>query len=162
MKVGGVVDWLLSGACVLFTIGMFSTGLSDLRHMQMTRRVDSVQFLPSLTTDINNLGWLSYGTLKGDGTLMLVNAMGAVLQTLDILVYLHYCPQKVVQTKSTKRLFFSLTIVTLFTSASWSLNGFQLQDPYIIVPNLPEILTSFWLFWKYPQEQDRNYQLLQT
>ncbi|XP_070253691.1 sugar transporter SWEET1 isoform X3 [Myotis yumanensis] len=202
------------------------SGVSDLRHMWMTRRVDSVQFLPFLTTDVNNLSWLGYGTLKGDGTLIVVNAVGAVLQTLYILVYLHYCPRKgvellqtaallgvlvlgfgyfwllvpniearlqqlglfcsvftismylspltdlarVIQTKSTQRLSFSLTIATLLTSASWTLYGFRLSDPYIMplrfqVPNVPGILTSFirlWLFWKYPQEQDRNYQLLQT
>ncbi|XP_036200254.1 sugar transporter SWEET1 isoform X3 [Myotis myotis] len=202
------------------------SGVSDLRHMWMTRRVDSVQFLPFLTTDVNNLSWLGYGTLKGDGTLIVVNAVGAVLQTLYILVYLHYCPRKgaellqtaallgvlllgfgyfwllvpniearlqqlglfcsvftismylspltdlarVIQTKSTQRLSFSLTIATLLTSASWTLYGFRLSDPYIMplrfqVPNVPGILTSgirLWLFWKYPQEQDRNYQLLQT
>uniref|UniRef100_A0A671EQV4 Sugar transporter SWEET1 n=1 Tax=Rhinolophus ferrumequinum TaxID=59479 RepID=A0A671EQV4_RHIFE len=72
---------------------------------------------------------------------------------------------KVIQTKSTQRLSFSLTIATLLASASWTLYGFRLRDPYIMVPNLPGILTSFirlWLFWKYPQAQDRNYQLLQT
>ncbi|XP_003415167.1 sugar transporter SWEET1 isoform X1 [Loxodonta africana] len=94
MQPGTVVDSLLSGACVLFTLGMFSTGLSDLRHMRVTRSVDSVQFLPFLTTDVNNLSWLSYGVLKQDGTLIIVNAVGAVLQTLYILVYLHYCPRK--------------------------------------------------------------------
>lgn len=72
---------------------------------------------------------------------------------------------KVIQTKSTHRLSFSLTIATLLTSASWVLYGFRLRDPYIMVPNLPGILTSFirlWLFWKYPPEQDKNYRLLQT
>uniref|UniRef100_A0A671EZ10 Sugar transporter SWEET1 n=1 Tax=Rhinolophus ferrumequinum TaxID=59479 RepID=A0A671EZ10_RHIFE len=167
MEAGGVADSLLSGACVLFTLGMFSTGLSDLRHMRIARRVDNVQFLPFLTTDVNNLSWLSYGTLKGDWTLIVVNAVGAMLQSLYILVYLHYCPRKakVIQTKSTQRLSFSLTIATLLASASWTLYGFRLRDPYIMVPNLPGILTSFirlWLFWKYPQAQDRNYQLLQT
>ncbi|XP_045310255.1 sugar transporter SWEET1 isoform X2 [Leopardus geoffroyi] len=216
MEAGGVADSLLSGACVLFTLI-----ISDLRHMRMTRSVDSVQFLPFLTTDINNLSWLSYGALKGDGTLIFVNATGAVLQTLYISVYLHYCPRKrpmllqtatllgvlvlgfgyfwllvpspearlqqlglfcttftismylspladlakVIQTKSTQRLSFSLTIATLLTSASWTLYGFQLRDPYIMVPNIPGILTSFirlWLFWKYSQGQDRNYPLLQT
>ncbi|XP_047697054.1 sugar transporter SWEET1 isoform X2 [Prionailurus viverrinus] len=216
MEAGGVADSLLSGACVLFTLI-----ISDLRHMRMTRSVDSVQFLPFLTTDINNLSWLSYGALKGDGTLIFVNATGAVLQTLYISVYLHYCPRKrpmllqtatllgvlvlgfgyfwllvpspearlqqlglfcstftismylspladlakVIQTKSTQRLSFSLTIATLLTSASWTLYGFQLRDPYIMVPNVPGILTSFirlWLFWKYSQGQDRNYPLLQT
>ncbi|XP_005622808.1 sugar transporter SWEET1 isoform X4 [Canis lupus baileyi] len=94
MEPGGVADSLLSGACVLFTLAMYSTGLSDLRHMRMTRSVDNVQFLPFLTTDINNLSWLSYGALKGDGILIFVNATGAVLQTLYILVYVHYCPRK--------------------------------------------------------------------
>ncbi|XP_057649538.1 sugar transporter SWEET1 isoform X2 [Chionomys nivalis] len=94
MEAGSVADSFLSGACVLFTLGMFSTGLSDLRHMQRTRSVDSIQFLPFLTTDVNNLGWLSYGVLKGDGTLIIVNTVGAVLQTLYILAYLHYSPQK--------------------------------------------------------------------
>uniref|UniRef100_V9GXF7 Solute carrier family 50 (sugar transporter), member 1 n=1 Tax=Mus musculus TaxID=10090 RepID=V9GXF7_MOUSE len=53
MEAGGVADSFLSSACVLFTLGMFSTGLSDLRHMQRTRSVDNIQFLPFLTTDVN-------------------------------------------------------------------------------------------------------------
>uniref|UniRef100_A0A7N5KBD5 Sugar transporter SWEET1 n=1 Tax=Ailuropoda melanoleuca TaxID=9646 RepID=A0A7N5KBD5_AILME len=72
---------------------------------------------------------------------------------------------KIIQTRSTQRLSFPLTIATLLTSASWTLYGFRLGDPYIMVPNLPGILTSFirlWLFWKYSKEQDRNYPLLQT
>lgn len=46
----------------------------------------------------------------------------------------HPLPQaKVIQTKSTQRLSFSLTIATLLTSASWTLYGFRLRDPYIMV-----------------------------
>uniref|UniRef100_A0A5F9C423 Sugar transporter SWEET1 n=1 Tax=Oryctolagus cuniculus TaxID=9986 RepID=A0A5F9C423_RABIT len=140
------------------TLGMFSIGLSDLRHVQMTRSVDSIQFLPFLTTDVNNLGWLSYGTMKGDGLLMSVNAVGAVLQTLCILVSPLYCPQKpaVIQTKSTKRLSFSRL-------PPWSLYGQGLVS--FLHEEGERHLTSFirfWFFWKYPQEQDRNYQLLQA
>ncbi|XP_055476627.1 sugar transporter SWEET1 isoform X3 [Psammomys obesus] len=72
---------------------------------------------------------------------------------------------KIIQTKSTQRLSFSLTITTLLSSASWSLYGFRLRDPYIMVPNLPGILTSFirlGLFCKYSPEHDRKYRLLQT
>uniref|UniRef100_A0A8C9IR99 Sugar transporter SWEET1 n=1 Tax=Piliocolobus tephrosceles TaxID=591936 RepID=A0A8C9IR99_9PRIM len=202
MEAGGFLDSLIYGACVIFTLGMFSAGLSDLRHMRMTRSVDNVQFLPFLTTEVNNLGWLSYGALKADGILIVVNTVGAALQTLYILAYLHYCPRKarlvalpslrclcclpwasanklrgkgfclqqnpwakVIQTKSTQCLSYPLTIATLLTSASWCLYGFRLRDPYIMVSNFPGIVTSFirfWLFWKYPQEQDRNYWLLQT
>uniref|UniRef100_A0ABM5F3I2 Sugar transporter SWEET1 n=1 Tax=Pogona vitticeps TaxID=103695 RepID=A0ABM5F3I2_9SAUR len=85
---------LLSWACLVFTLGMFGTGLSDLRQMSLTRSVENVQFLPFLTTDINNLSWLSYGFLKGDGTLIIVNAVGAALQSLYIVVYFCFSPEK--------------------------------------------------------------------
>lgn len=55
---------------------------------------DPTDDCPSLAP-CSNLSWLSYGTLKGDGTLIVVNAVGAVLQTLYISAYLHYCPRKV-------------------------------------------------------------------
>ncbi|NWR38765.1 SWET1 protein, partial [Tachuris rubrigastra] len=70
---------------------------SDLRQMLATKSVENIQFLPFLTTDANNVGWLGYGCLKGDGTLITVNAIGAALQTLYILVYLYYSPAKVGQ-----------------------------------------------------------------
>ncbi|XP_063802698.1 sugar transporter SWEET1 [Pseudophryne corroboree] len=86
--------WLLSGACILFTLGMFSSGLSDLKIMISKRSADNIQFLPFLTTDLNNLGWLYYGYLKEDGTLMAVNTIGASLQTLYIAAYLVYAGDK--------------------------------------------------------------------
>nr|XP_005497971.2 sugar transporter SWEET1 [Zonotrichia albicollis] len=62
--------------------------------MLATKSVENIQFLPFLTTDANNLSWLGYGCLKGDGTVITVNAIGAALQTLYILVYLYYSPAK--------------------------------------------------------------------
>ncbi|NXG98039.1 SWET1 protein, partial [Loxia leucoptera] len=70
---------------------------SDLRQMLATKSVENIQFLPFLTTDANNLSWLGYGCLKGDETVITVNAIGAALQTLYILVYLYYSPAKVGQ-----------------------------------------------------------------
>lgn len=43
----------------------------------------------------SNLGWLYYGVLKNDGTVMLVNSIGASLQSLYILTYFHYAKEKV-------------------------------------------------------------------
>lgn len=43
----------------------------------------------------SNLGWLYYGILKSDQTLIVVNVIGAVLQSLYIVVYFHYTKQKV-------------------------------------------------------------------
>ncbi|XP_051629264.1 sugar transporter SWEET1 isoform X1 [Manacus candei] len=94
---------VLAGLCLAATLAMFATGLrplppalprSDLRQMLATKSVENIQFLPFLTTDANNVGWLGYGCLKGDGTLITVNAIGAALQTLYILVYLYYSPAK--------------------------------------------------------------------
>ncbi|XP_053133521.1 sugar transporter SWEET1 isoform X2 [Hemicordylus capensis] len=62
--------------------------------MYTARSVENIQFLPFLTTDINNLSWLSYGFLKGDWTLIIVNAIGATLQTLYVLVYFYFSPEK--------------------------------------------------------------------
>ncbi|XP_040899347.1 sugar transporter SWEET1 [Toxotes jaculatrix] len=85
---------LLSWACIVFTVGMFSTGLTDLKKMQESKSAENIQFLPFLTTCLNNLGWLYYGTLKRDQTIVLVNIIGALLQILYIIVYFHYTKQK--------------------------------------------------------------------
>ncbi|XP_075049571.1 sugar transporter SWEET1 [Mixophyes fleayi] len=216
----GTMDgmWLLSGACIVFTLGMFSSGLSDLKVMVSRRSVDNIQFLPFLTTELNNLGWLYYGYLKGDGTLIIVNSIGASLQTLYIAAYLLYAAEKrhqlyqvflavgvlvvgfsyfylwipdvsarlnqlglfcsvftismylspladlaqIIRTKSTKCLSFPLTVTTFLTATSWVLYGLQQNDPYIMVPNAPGIITSIlrmWLFWMYRQDQPAYHSL---
>ncbi|XP_073408457.1 sugar transporter SWEET1 isoform X1 [Dendrobates tinctorius] len=86
--------WLLSGACIVFTLAMFSSGLSDLRVMIGRRTVDNIQFLPFLTTAVNNLGWLYYGILKKDWTLITVNSIGASLQSLYIVAFIVYTSDK--------------------------------------------------------------------
>ncbi|XP_074895670.1 sugar transporter SWEET1 isoform X1 [Buteo buteo] len=85
---------LLAATCLACTLAMFGTGLSDLRQMLATKSVENIQFLPFLTTDVNNLSWLGYGCLKQDWTLITVNTIGAALQTLYILAYLYYSPAK--------------------------------------------------------------------
>ncbi|XP_030043525.1 sugar transporter SWEET1 [Microcaecilia unicolor] len=85
---------VLSGSCLVFTLAMFCAGLSDLRKMFSTKSTDNIQFLPFLTTDLNNLGWLYYGYMKNDWTLMIVNSTGASLQTIYILTYYFFTPEK--------------------------------------------------------------------
>lgn len=85
---------LLSWACIVFTVGMFSTGLSDLKKMRETKSADNIQFLPFLTTCLNNMGWLYYGILKTDQTIILVNIIGALLQIFYIIMYFHYTKHK--------------------------------------------------------------------
>ncbi|XP_039619343.1 sugar transporter SWEET1 isoform X1 [Polypterus senegalus] len=206
---------LLSWACIVFTILMFSTGLSDLRRMTQVKNTENIQFLPFLTTHLNNIGWLYYGYLKDDWTLITVNLIGASLQATYILVYIYYSTEKknvllktsmalgvlivayfyfttvvtevnyrlsrlglfcsvftismymsplvdlvkIIQTRSTKCLSFSLTVTTFLTSTAWTLYGLQLSDLYIMVPNSPGIITSlirFWLFWQYPTGKEKH------
>uniref|UniRef100_A0A8C6TVV8 Sugar transporter SWEET1 n=1 Tax=Neogobius melanostomus TaxID=47308 RepID=A0A8C6TVV8_9GOBI len=85
---------LLSWTCIVFTVGMFSTGLSDLKKMRQIKSTDNIQFLPFLTTCLNNMGWLYYGLLKKDQTIVFVNVIGATLQILYINVFIHYTKQK--------------------------------------------------------------------
>ncbi|XP_039973631.1 sugar transporter SWEET1 [Xiphias gladius] len=85
---------LLSWACIVFTVGMFSTGLTDLKKMRESKSADNIQFLPFLTTCLNNLGWLYYGILKREQTIVVVNIIGALLQFLYIIMYFNYTKQK--------------------------------------------------------------------
>ncbi|XP_051576555.1 sugar transporter SWEET1 isoform X2 [Myxocyprinus asiaticus] len=103
---------LLSCACIIFTVGMFSTGLTDLKKMRATQSADNVQFLPFLTTCLNNLGWLYYGLLKGDGTVKLVNTIGATLQSLYIITYCHY-------TKEKRRVFTQTLVMVCVLCVGW-------------------------------------------
>ncbi|KAF1387952.1 hypothetical protein PFLUV_G00085250 [Perca fluviatilis] len=106
----------LSWACIVFTVGMFSTGLTDLKKMRESKNADNIQFLPFLTTCLN-----------------LVRV-------------------KIVRSGDVQCLSFPLTVATFFTSTSWVLYGLQLNDSYIVVPNMPGIFTSlirFYLFWRF-------------
>lgn len=89
---------------------MFSTGLSDLNKMRKSKSADNIQFLPFLTTCLNNLGWLYYGILKQDQTIILVNTIGALLQTLYITMYLKYTSQRMTVASQTVAALVVLTI----------------------------------------------------
>lgn len=62
---------------------------------------------PSLYV-FSNLGWLYYGVLKKDGTVMLVNSIGASLQCLYILTYFHYAKEKVGEINSGAKMIVNL------------------------------------------------------
>ncbi|KPP62689.1 sugar transporter SWEET1-like, partial [Scleropages formosus] len=187
----------LSWTCIVFTVGMFSTGLTDLKKMRASQSSDNVQFLPFLTTCLNNLGWFYYGMLKKDATLRHVSTqtltgiavlcagwlyfsvilgqgdtrlaqLGLVCSVFTISMYLSPLTDlvEIIRGGSVERLSFPLTVATMLTSTSWTLYGLQLQDFYIMVPNMPGILTSlirFYLFWKFAStNQDKpSYKTLQ-
>ncbi|KAM9294629.1 sugar transporter SWEET1-like [Gastrophryne carolinensis] len=95
-----------------------------------------------------------------------LNQLGLFCSIFTISMYLSPLADlaQIIRTKSTKCLSFPLTVTTFLTSTSWVLYGLQLHDLYIMVPNLPGIVTSLlriWLFYQYGQEPP-TYRLLQA
>uniref|UniRef100_A0A8B9SZ62 Sugar transporter SWEET1 n=1 Tax=Anas platyrhynchos TaxID=8839 RepID=A0A8B9SZ62_ANAPL len=156
---------VLAAACLFFTMGMFCSGLFDLCRIITRRAVDNIQLLRFLAIKANNLCWLGYGCLKPDRTLIIVNSIGAALQSLYILVYFYYSPAKakVIRSRSTRCLSFPLAVTTFLASSCWTLYGQLVKDNYITVPNVPGIVTSvvqLWLFWRYAPGRDNPHRPL--
>uniref|UniRef100_A0A5F8HLY1 Sugar transporter SWEET n=1 Tax=Monodelphis domestica TaxID=13616 RepID=A0A5F8HLY1_MONDO len=112
------------------------------------------------------LGYSYFQLLVPDWTTRL-RQLGLFCSIFTITMYLSPLADliKIIQTKSTQCLSFSLTVATFLASISWTLYGFHLSDLYIMVPNIPGIITSvirLGLFWQYPQVQEKSYSLLQT
>ncbi|XP_026723174.1 sugar transporter SWEET1, partial [Athene cunicularia] len=106
-----------------------------------------------------------YFTLLIGDTRTRLARLGLFCSVFTISMYLSPLADlaKIVQSKSTRCLSFPLTVTTFLASTSWTLYGLQLRDPYIMVPNVPGIITSvvrFWLFWRYPPGQDKPYRPL--
>uniref|UniRef100_A0A493T5H2 Sugar transporter SWEET1 n=1 Tax=Anas platyrhynchos platyrhynchos TaxID=8840 RepID=A0A493T5H2_ANAPP len=110
-------------------------GLFDLCRVINTKSVDNIQFLPFLAIKANNLCWLGYGCWKPDWTLIIINSIGAALQSLYILVYFYYSTTKakVIRSRSTRCLSFPLTVTAFLASSSWTLYGQLVKDNYITV-----------------------------
>ncbi|XP_067832189.1 sugar transporter SWEET1 [Heptranchias perlo] len=100
-----------------------------------------------------------FSTMVPDAELRL-NELGLLCSAFTISMYLSPLADlaKIIRTRSTKCLSFSLTVATVLTSTSWTLYGLQLSDYYIVIPNVPGILTSlirFWLFWRFLPAQEK-------
>ncbi|GAB0200858.1 sugar transporter SWEET1 isoform X1 [Grus americana] len=108
-----------------------------------------------------------YFTLLTADAQMRLASLGLFCSVFTISMYLSPLADlaKIVRSKSTRCLSFPLTVTTFLASTSWTLYGLQLNDLYIMVPNVPGIVTSvvrFWLFRRYPPGQDKAYRLLHT
>jgi len=89
---------LLYPLAIPVSLYCFCVCRTDLKKMKATQCSDNVS--PFSLNDhfvcvFSNLGWLYYGLLKGDGTVIIVNVIGATLQTLYIITYCHYTKEKV-------------------------------------------------------------------
>ncbi|NXI68639.1 SWET1 protein, partial [Anseranas semipalmata] len=103
-----------------------------------------------------------YFTLLIPDTQARLTRLGLFCSVFTIIMYISPLADltKIIRTGSTRCLSFPLTVTTFLASTSWTLYGLQLHDPYIMVPNMPGIVTSavrFWLFWRYAPSRDKPY-----
>ncbi|XP_078572201.1 sugar transporter SWEET1-like [Branchiostoma floridae x Branchiostoma japonicum] len=82
---------LLATVC---TVGQFLTGSVIASKITQQGSTTGVTVYPFLTTLINCTFWLKYGVLVQDKTLVVVNSIGALLQTSYLVVYYVYTKQK--------------------------------------------------------------------
>ncbi|XP_077968220.1 sugar transporter SWEET1-like [Styela clava] len=114
------MDWmdLLSNACIVFTIAVFSTGIPQCLQMVKQESTNNVPFLPYLMTNFNNIAWILYSTLTKDSTLFIVNAIGSILQTVNMVVYFRYSTSKVKEFQQTAVASLCISICWIYISSS--------------------------------------------
>lgn len=115
-----VMDWLnlLSNACIIFTIAVFSTGIPQCLQMVRQQSTNNVPFLPYLMTNVNNLSWIMYSTLTRDSTVFIVNTIGSILQTINMVIYFRYSSTKVKDLQQTAVACLCLCICWIYISSS--------------------------------------------
>ncbi|XP_072028769.1 sugar transporter SWEET1-like isoform X2 [Amphiura filiformis] len=85
---------MLSILCTITTIGLFLSGSRVCQKILRQGNTQNVSIMPFLSTFINCIMWLKYGILKPDGLLMLVNATGATLAGIYLVIYYLYAQDK--------------------------------------------------------------------
>uniref|UniRef100_H2ZBS3 Sugar transporter SWEET1 n=1 Tax=Ciona savignyi TaxID=51511 RepID=H2ZBS3_CIOSA len=83
-----------SNGCIVITIIMFATGIPQCMQMIKHKTTKNIPFLPYLMTNINTIGWIIYGKMTVNFTVVLINAIGAALQTLYMTVFLFFAADK--------------------------------------------------------------------
>ncbi|CAF0952938.1 unnamed protein product [Didymodactylos carnosus] len=92
---------------------------------------------PFIATLVNCTLWLLYGYSSSNSAILLVNSIGAFLQTLYILFYVRYTQDRkdVVQKQSTDSLSFPLCFANFVVATEWFLYGLLINDKFVQVPN---------------------------
>lgn len=120
---------LLSWTAIVATVGLFLSGILQCQQMVTSKSTENIPFLPFLTTNFNCLMWASYGYLKGDMTVIFVNATGACLQTLYILCFLYYHKQKATELR--QLLYVVIVAVCLYVYIVYMLTGKEERTWYL-------------------------------
>ncbi|CAK8695069.1 unnamed protein product [Clavelina lepadiformis] len=91
-----MIHWLniASNGCIFFTIVMFATGIPQCLQMIKTKSTKNITFLPYLMTNINNVSWIVYGQMTENFTIIFVNVVGSILQTIYMSVFVYFSTTK--------------------------------------------------------------------
>lgn len=104
---------LLSFTATVSTFGMFLCGLQICTRIHKRGSTDGTGVSPFYLTSVSCICWLGYGVLRGDHTVMFVNGIGLVFQS----VYLAYYYMKTRLKMWLNRLIFSELIISVLTAS---------------------------------------------
>ncbi|XP_076802792.1 sugar transporter SWEET1-like [Clavelina lepadiformis] len=85
---------IASNGCIFFTIVMFATGIPQCLQMIKTKSTKNITFLPYLMTNINNVSWIVYGQMTENFTIIFVNAVKSILQTIYMSIFIYFSTTK--------------------------------------------------------------------
>nr|XP_006811657.1 PREDICTED: sugar transporter SWEET1-like [Saccoglossus kowalevskii] len=85
---------------------------------------------------------------------VLIKQLGLAASSVTIAMYASPLAQlrEVINSKSTRSMSFPLSVATFIAASLWTLYGFLLDDLYVMIPNIPGMMTSiirFCLFFIY-------------
>lgn len=104
---------VMEALTVVVTLMMFSTGIIPCRQMYNTKSTKNVPYHMFLMGSLGCLGMFHYGLLLGNGILIFLNGVGAILQTVYTFLYL-----SIVRSKETPLILLLMAIlyeVALYT-----------------------------------------------
>jgi len=84
---------------LISTIAFFLSGSSTALKIHQQKSVKNVNFIPFLMTALNCFLWCTYGILKRDMLLCIVNSVGCITQALYMFVFLQNCDNKPIHLK---------------------------------------------------------------
>lgn len=85
---------IVGQAATICTIAVFLAGIEICQKIYRKRATNDISALPFLCGLVSCSFWLRYGLLMNDTALIIVNATGASLQSLYIMVYIRYCTNR--------------------------------------------------------------------
>ncbi|XP_033639933.1 sugar transporter SWEET1-like [Asterias rubens] len=78
---------VVSMVATISTLALFLTGIQICMKIRRQGNTNNISVFPFVASDVSCILWLKYGILRQDGTLIVVNTVGVILQSIYILIF---------------------------------------------------------------------------